>query len=159
MTRVLVAGVGNLFFGDDGFGCEVARRLSRTQPPSPEGGATFADFGVRGVHLAYELSSGYHAAVLIDAVRRGGRPGTLYVIDPDLDEKQGARPDPHGIDLAAVLALARALGPLPARIVVVGCEADDLDERIGLSEPVARAVEPAMALVQSLLREAEGARP
>jgi hydrogenase maturation protease len=157
MTRTLVAGVGNVFLGDDGFGCEVARRLAAA--PRPDG-VTVADFGIRGMHLAYELSSGaWDAAILVDAVARGGPAGTLYVIDPDggRSEQPSAIGDAHGIDLGAVFAMADTIGTPPPRVVVVGCEAAEIDERIGLSDAMERAVEPAIALVQSLWQE--GGRP
>ncbi len=153
MTQTLVAGVGNVFFGDDGFGCEVVRRLGAA--PVGEGVAV-VDFGIRGVHLAYELSSGaYDVAIIVDATCRGGRAGTLYVIDPDVDFQEAPVADAHGIHLGAVFAMTRTLGPRPARTVVVGCEVGELVERIGLSETMASAVDPAVALVQSML---DGAR-
>jgi len=151
MTRTLVAGVGNVFLGDDGFGCEVARRLAAA--PHPDGVAV-VDFGIRGMHLAYELSSGaWDAAILVDAVARGGPAGTLYVIAPDESSAQPAIGDAHGIDLGAVLTMADTIGTPPPRVVVVGCEAGDIDERIGLSDAMERAVAPAIALVQSLWQE------
>ena len=152
MMRTLVAGVGNVFLGDDGFGCEVARRLAAV--PRPDGVAV-VDFGIRGMHLAYELSSGaWDAAILVDTVARGGPAGTLYVIAPD--ESAVAEPaigDAHGIDLGDVFAMAGTIGTPPPRVVVVGCEAAELDERIGLSDAMERAVEPAIKLVQSLWQE------
>jgi hydrogenase maturation protease len=160
MTRTLVAGIGNVFFGDDGFGCEVARRL---RAGGPRDGVSVVDFGIRGVHLAYELTSGYDAAIIVDAVARGGRAGTLYVIDPELDGGGAPIADAHSIDLGAVFAMARTLGAPPARVVVVGCEAGGLADRIGLSDELAQAIEPAVALVQTLLqngvRAVEGDRP
>jgi hydrogenase maturation protease len=160
MTRTLVAGVGNVFFADDGFGCEVARRLG-ARPRAD--GVRVADFGIRGVHLAYELSSGYDAAIIIDAVSRGGPAGTLYVIAPDTGAGASAIADAHGIDLGAVFAMTRTLGAAPAQLLVVGCEAGELVERIGLSEAMERAVDPAVELVDSLLRDGaravEGERP
>jgi hydrogenase maturation protease len=150
MKRTLIAGVGNVFFGDDGFGCEVARRLGGLGGE----GVTVVDFGVRGLHLAYELSSGWDAAIIVDAVARGGRAGTLYVLEPDGEGEAGdVVADAHGVDLASVFAMTRTLGTPPPRVVVVGCEAAELEERIGLSDAVAQAVEPAVALVQSLLKE------
>ncbi len=150
MTRTLIAGVGNIFFGDDGFGCEVARRL---EAKLRRDGVAVVDFGIRGVHLAYELTSGdYETAIIIDAVARGGAAGTLYVIDPEL-AALAPQPvaDAHGIDLGAVFALTRTLGPTPARLLVVGCEAAELREQMGLSEKLERAVDPAVALVMTLL--------
>jgi hydrogenase maturation protease len=160
MSRTLVAGVGNVFFGDDGFGCEVARRMGTRRRAD---GVSVVDFGIRGVHLAYELSSGYDTAIIIDAVTRGGPAGTLYVIDPEVGAGQSAIADAHGVDLAAVFAMTRMLGATPAKLVVVGCEASELVERIGLSEAMARAVAAAVELVDSLLRDGahavEGERP
>jgi hydrogenase maturation protease len=150
VTRALVAGVGNVFFGDDGFGCEVARRLGAALAPD---GVVVADFGIRGVHLAFELSSGYDVVIIVDAVRRGGRAGTLYVIDPALEPDAAKIADAHGVDLGTVLAMARTLGSSPHRLFVIGCEAGDLGDHIGLSAPMRQAIEPAMALVQSLLRD------
>jgi hydrogenase maturation protease len=152
--RYLVAGVGNIFFGDDGFGCAVARELART----PLVQAKVADFGVAGIHLAYELLEGYEHAFLIDAAPRGGAPGTLYVIEPDGRVPSGS-PDPHGMDLSQVFAFAYALGGVTPPITIVGCEPAAIDEGIGLSPPVASAVEQAVALVRRLIgaRSAEAA--
>jgi hydrogenase maturation protease len=150
MKRTLIAGVGNVFHGDDGFGCEVARRL--LADPRPEGVAV-VDFGIRGVHLAFELTSGYDTIIIVDAVARGGRAGTLYIIDPELAGDSAAVADAHGIDLGAVFAMSRTLGTPPARVVVVGCEAGVLEERIGLSDELRRAIEPAVALVHTLLKD------
>ncbi len=151
MMRALVAGVGNVFFGDDGFGYEVARRL-----PAEEG-VTVLDSGIRGVHLAFELSSGWDLAIVIDAVSRGGEPGALYLLDPELESLPPATADAHGIDLGAVFAMARTLGAPPRRILVVGCEAAELGEHMGLSAPMTQAIEPAIALIQSLLRDGRNA--
>jgi hydrogenase maturation protease len=148
VTRTLVAGVGNVFFGDDGFGCEVARRLGAAAAID---GVAVTDFGIRGVHLAFELASGYDAAIIVDAVARGGPAGTLYVIDPEVDGARAIVADAHGIDLGAVFAMARTLGQPPERIVVIGCEVGDLGEHMGLSAPMLQAVDPAIALVKSLI--------
>jgi hydrogenase maturation protease len=149
MRRILVAGVGNIFFADDGFGPEVARRLAAR--PVPEG-VSVADFGVRGMHLAYELTSGYDEAIVIDAVARGGAPGTLYVIEPDLGGATGSvAADAHGVDLHAVFAMANTLGRPPARVRVVGCEARELTDRIGLSDSVGQSVQEAVTIVESML--------
>jgi len=151
MGRVLVAGIGNVFLGDDGFGVEVVQRLRR-EPPG--GDIDVADFGVRGIHLAYELADGkYDAAVLVDAVPRGGAPGTLYTIEPDADDNLAMdAADAHSLTPATVLAWLRRLGAR-CHIVIVGCEPQDLEESMGLSEPVAAAVEPAVAIVRRLLPE------
>jgi len=151
MTKTLVAGVGNVFFGDDGFGCAVAQKLAAA---GPRDGVTVVDFGIRGVHLAYELTSGYDFAIIVDAVARGGRPGTLYVLDPTVDD---AAPPPladgHGVALPAVFATMRTLGAPPARLRVVGCEAAELVERVGLSRTLTLAVGPAVTLVNTLLED------
>jgi hydrogenase maturation protease len=153
--RVLVAGVGNIFLGDDGFGVEVARRLAGE--PLPEG-VRVADFGIRGVHLAYELLDGYHTAILVDATRRGGPPGTVYVIEPEQPaardpDDAAAAPlmDAHAMEPDAVLGLLDLLGGSSVRVLVVGCEPAEVTERIGLSEPVERAVDDAVLMVRELL--------
>lgn len=144
--RYLVAGIGNIFFGDDGFGPAVATALAREQIDE----AKVKDFGVAGVHLAYELLDGYERAFVIDLVGRGGAPGTLYVIEPD-DDLPAGTPDPHGMDLTHVLAFASAIGGAIPPITIVGCEPAAVDEGIGLSPPVERAVEPAVVLVRRLI--------
>ena len=149
--RILVAGIGNVFMGDDGFGVEVVSRLARSKLPA---GVVVQDFGIRGLDLAYALA-GYDVAVFVDALPRGGTPGTLYVIEAELDE-QAAVPDAHGMDPVTVLALARELGdPLP-RVLVVGCEPTQIltledDVVAELSEPVRRAVGDATRMVETLL--------
>jgi hydrogenase maturation protease len=155
-ARTLIAGVGNVFLGDDGFGVEVARRLvADPLPPHVE----VADIGVRGVHLAYQLLDGYDTLVLVDATARGGAPGTLYLIEPDgpgAVEPEAAVLDGHRMTPDAVLGLIGSLcagtgTPPPRRIAVVGCEPACLDESLGLSEPVAAAVPRAVALVHQLI--------
>jgi hydrogenase maturation protease len=158
--RVLVAGVGNVFLGDDGFGVEVARRLATESLP---GWVRVADFGIRGVHLAYELLEGYEAAILVDAAPRGDAPGTVYVIEPDLDAHPGpdmqAEPgvlvDAHGMEPDTVFALLKALGGDIPKLLVVGCEPAEVSERMGLSPPVAGAVDQAVAVVCELIGEHE----
>ncbi|OKK22147.1 protease [Streptomyces sp. CB00455] len=154
--RTLVAGIGNVFLGDDGFGVEAVRELSAH--PLPDG-VEVVDFGVRGVHLAYQLLDGYDTLVLVDATARGGAPGTLYLIEAD---GRGAAPaggavlDGHHMSPDAVLAL---LGTLcagtgtspPRRTLVVGCEPACVEEGIGLSGPVAAAVPQAVRMVLELL--------
>jgi hydrogenase maturation protease len=149
---VLVAGIGNIFLGDDGFGVEVARELSRE--PLPEG-AQVKDYGIRGLHLAYHLLEGFRTVILVDALSRGAEPGTLFVLSPDAE---GWAPslDAHGMDPATVLATVRSLGGTLGRVLVVGCEPLDLEPHIGLSEPVARAVGEAVRMVRRLVCEARG---
>ncbi len=150
--RVLVAGVGNIFLGDDGFGVEVAGRID---PGSLPGEVQVADFGIRGIHLAYQLLEGYDSLVLVDAVRRGDPPGTVTIIehDPAGDAEGGtlAAMDAHGMDPAAVLAMAADMGASVGRVLVVGCEAADVEERIGLSPAVAEAVPRAVEAVTDLV--------
>ncbi|MFF7981268.1 hydrogenase maturation protease [Streptomyces sp. NPDC007901] len=161
MTRLLVAGVGNIFLGDDAFGPEVIRALAeRPLPP----GVRVRDFGIRGMDLAYELLDGWTVAVLVDAAARGHRPGTLSLVEPEPpDGASAAPPEAHGMDPAKVLALAAHLGdePLP-RVLVLACEPGALprgDEDIapGLTGPVrdavGRAVVALHALVPALLAD------
>jgi hydrogenase maturation protease len=148
----LVAGIGNIFLGDDGFGVEVANRLA-TQPQPP--GVRVADYGIRGMHLAYDLLAGYHATILVDAMPRGEAPGTVYVLDVgraphELSEQPV---DAHGMQPQAVLTLLASLGGDPGHVFVVGCEPADLGERIGLSAPVAAAVDQAVQAVVDLVAE------
>jgi hydrogenase maturation protease len=157
---VLVAGVGNVFLGDDGFGVEVARRLATAGLP---GWVRVADFGIRGVHLAYELLEGYEKAILVDATPRGEAPGTVYVIEPELDGQPdpaaqtgpGVLFDAHSMEPDAVFALLKALGGDLPKLLVVGCEPAEVSERMGLSRSVAGAVDHAVAVVRELIGEHE----
>jgi hydrogenase maturation protease len=154
--RILVAGIGNVFLGDDGFGVEVARRLSgRELPPRVE----VADFGIRGMDLAYALQADYDAVVFVDTAPRGEAPGTLSVIEPELDPGEVVI-DTHGMDPVRVLGLARALGRVPPRVLVVACEPERIvhgehdEDLVGeLSPPVAAAVDEAVQLVAELTAE------
>jgi hydrogenase maturation protease len=149
---ILVAGIGNIFLQDDGFGVEVAKRLADSELPE---GVKVADFGIRGVHLAYEmLDGGYDTTILIDATPRGEAPGTVYLIEPDLDNidtQQSASMDAHSMDPQVVFATLKSLGGSPRRVLIVGCEPLVIDDGIGLSEPVGRAVEEAVRLVHSVV--------
>ncbi|MEV6582654.1 hydrogenase maturation protease [Streptomyces sp. NPDC051582] len=161
--RVLVAGIGNVFLGDDGFGVETVRRLAEPGHEMPEH-VEVVDIGVRGVHLAYQLLDGYDTLVLVDATARGGPPGTLYLIEPAEPGSlapQGPALDGHQMSPDAVLALLDTLcagtGTSPPRqIRVVGCEPDCLEEGIGLSAPVAAAVPEAVRMVLDLVRRPDG---
>jgi hydrogenase maturation protease len=152
MTKTLVAGIGNIFNGDDGFGSEVAQRLSRRPMPA---GVRVEDYGIRGVHLAYELLEGYDLVVLVDALRRGDVPGTVYVIEPDVDLDGVAALDSHQMDPRAVLGMVAELGGRIGRLLLVGCEPADVGDGIGLSAPVAAAVDEAARVVEELLEEEE----
>jgi hydrogenase maturation protease len=152
--RVLVAGIGNMFLGDDGFGCAVAQTLA--DAPLPEG-VELRDFGVRGLDLAYELA-GYDAVVLVDAVPLDAEPGTVAVIEPLLGD-DAADIETHGMDPARVLRLARELGSLPPRTLVVGCrpltvaDPENGEVLVELSPPVQAAVETAASVVRTLVEE------
>ncbi|MFC4586249.1 hydrogenase maturation protease [Sphaerisporangium corydalis] len=148
--RILVAGVGNIFLGDDGFGVAVARLLAGRKLPE---GVVATDFGIRGVHLAYELTGGGHdCAILVDTVSRGGPPGTLYVLRPSPGETPGTFVDAHDMTPDAVLALADTLGGT-GQVLLVGCEPADVSPGMELSPPVAEAVGRAADLVLELIPE------
>jgi hydrogenase maturation protease len=148
--RVLVAGIGNLFLTDDGFGSEVARRLSRV--PLPEG-VKVVDYGIRGMHLAYDLLDGYAALVVVDALPGEGAPGDLSVLEVGPDDLGEGELDAHGMAPVAVLASLGQLGGSLPPTYVVGCLPADLGEGIGLTPPVAAAVAPAVELVLDVLHE------
>jgi hydrogenase maturation protease len=151
---VLVAGIGNVFLGDDGFGVEVVRRLLVEPEPLPAG-VRAADFGIRGVHLAYELLDGYDALVLVDALPQGGAPGTVYVFEPDPvgPPADGPAMDAHDMNPQAVLGLVRTLGGAVDRVVVVGCEPADVTDGMGLSPEVTAAVDQAVDTVREIAAE------
>jgi len=154
---ILVAGVGNIFLGDDAFGVEVARSLlRRTLPPH----VRVKDFGIRGFDLAYALLEPWRAVIVVDALPRRQAPGTLFVLEPDLSQfggpaVAGMELNPHGMDPVRVLNLALSLGPVTAQIFVVGCEphdfGDELEGRMGLSAPVQTVVEDASNMVEKLV--------
>ena len=153
--RVLVAGVGNVFLGDDGFGVEVVRRLAGRELPE---GVEVADFGIRAMDLAYALQDDYEVVVFVDAISRGEKPGTVYLLEPEIEDGGEVTLDTHGMDPVKVIQLSRALGAKPTRTLVVGCEpqvvvsGEDYDEMLmELSEPVGAAVEEAVQLVESLV--------
>ena len=148
-ARVLIAGIGNIFLGDDAFGVEVARRLAlRPLPP----GVRVVDFGIRGIDLTYALLENYNQVILVDAVQRGGKPGALCLIEPVL-ESAGAM-QTHEMTPAKALAAAKALGTVPANVIIVGCEPESFgseeEPRMGLSRVVEAAVEEAVALVEDM---------
>jgi hydrogenase maturation protease len=153
---ILVAGIGNVLLADDGFGVEAARLLAQRELPA---GVKVADFGIRGMDLAYELQEGWDVVVLLDALPRGEPPGTLSVIEHDPSDEQDGLLDPHAMDPLRVLALARVMGDVPPRVLVVGCEPAVIvppeDERLvmELSPPVRDAARRAVELVESLIEE------
>lgn len=145
---ILVAGIGNLFLGDDAFGVEVLRRLSSRELPE---GVRAVDFGIRGIDLTYALLESWDAVVFVDASRRGGEPGTLYVLEPAADGPPCI--EAHAMDPVRVLSFARMLGAVPQLLRVVACEPENVEEGIGLSPAVEAAVEPAIATVERLCAE------
>jgi hydrogenase maturation protease len=154
--RILVACIGNIFLGDDGFGVEVARRLAGR--PLPDG-VRVVDYGIRGLDLAYALLDGPEVTIFVDATPRGGAPGTVYVIEPELAEVSatgsgGAMVEAHGMDPMSVLRLVVSMGGKLERILLVGCEPATLggeEGAMGLSEPVQAAVDEAVAAIESLV--------
>ena len=150
--RMLVGGIGNIFLQDDGFGVEVVKRLAGESLPE---WVRVADFGIRGVHLAYEMLDGdYDAVILVDAASRGEEPGTVYLIEPDvetIDTRQPVSLDAHGMDPQVVLQTIKTLGGMRGRLYIVGCEPLETEEGIGLSSPVARGVEDAIKLVHNIV--------
>jgi hydrogenase maturation protease len=156
--NVLVAGVGNVLLGDDGFGVAVARLLMKRTWPA---GVHVREFGIRGIDFLYALSDGYGTAILVDAVSCGGQPGRLYVIEPGMAPAPATGPfafDPHRLDPVQVMDFVRATGARLGSLRVVGCEPARLMGDDGLtmelSEPVQAAVEPAVELVASLVERA-----
>jgi hydrogenase maturation protease len=151
--RVLVAGIGNIFLGDDGFGSAVVDRLARR--PLPEC-VRVEDYGIRGVHLAHDLlGGGYETVILVDAVARGGSPGTLYVIEPER-VAGGGDADAHAMTPDAVLAYVERLGGATGRVLVVGCEPATVDPEMGLSAPVSAALDEAVEMVSRLVSGTAG---
>jgi hydrogenase maturation protease len=150
LRSILVAGVGNAWLRDDGFGGEVARRLSARSLPA---GVSVMDAGTGGLDLAYEVMRGYDALVILDVSKQGGEPGTLYVMEPDEDEVHGGIEDgevinPHGMDPQTVLRFVKSLGAWPGRVVVIACEPAEVEEMgWGLSDSVSDAVDRAVGLV------------
>ena len=156
--RILIAGIGNIFLGDDGFGSEVARRLAGK---SFSDEVRVVDFGIRGFDLAYALMDGYDVTIFIDATPLGAAPGTLYTIEPDLSELNGLDSqqmmvETHGMNPMKVLSMVKTMGGEFKRILLVGCEPETLgpeEGQMGLSEPVAAAVDEAVRVVESLVTD------
>jgi hydrogenase maturation protease len=147
-SRILIAGIGNIFLGDDGFGSEVMRHVCGRVDGSH--GVRATDYGIGGMHLAYDLLEDWDALVLVDAIPNRGSPGTVHVFEADHESPDApAGLDAHSMDPVAVFASLRALGGTPPRTIVVGCEVADVSERMGLSEPVEAAVPEALRAVES----------
>lgn len=148
--RTLVAGVGNVLLGDDGFGPAVIAELLAADLPDE---VVVTDYGIGGIHLAYDVLDGWDALVVVDALGHGREPGTVSVVDLRSIATPGAQLDAHSMDPAAVLGALGALGgELPAQAVLVGCEPADTAERLGLSDPVRAAVGPAVTAVRDLVQ-------
>jgi hydrogenase maturation protease len=158
---ILVAGIGNIFLGDDAFGVEVVRRLANLQLPQS---VRVADFGIRGFDLAYALQDGYETTILVDACPHGEAPGTLYVIEPDLKalddlalnapEAPQAVMEAHTMNPVSVLRMARAMNIRLKNILLVGCEPETLggeEGQMGLSAPVEAAVDSGVKLLESII--------
>jgi hydrogenase maturation protease len=156
VKRILVAGIGNMWLGDDGFGGEVVKRLEARELPK---GTVVFDFGTGGLDLAYEVMRGYDALVLVDVTRQGGEPGTLYVMEALEEEVEAGIEDgqvlnPHAMDPQTVLRFVKTLGAWPGKVLVVACEPAEVGEMgFGLSEQVVRAVDGAVELVVETIGE------
>jgi hydrogenase maturation protease len=163
--RMMIAGVGNIFLGDDGFGVEVAQRLASAGLPD---WVRVADYGISGMHLAYDLAEGFETTILVDASPRGEPPGTVYVMElsaggptpasgaPAVPDDAGLQVlDAHGMQPDVVLGMLGMLGADAGRVLLVGCEPASIDARIGLSPPVTAAVDEAVRIVRDLVRAAE----
>ncbi len=156
LRKILIAGVGNAWLRDDGFGGEVARRLEQLSLPE---GVVVMDAGTGGLELAYEVMRGYDALVILDVSRQGGEPGTLYVMEPDEQSASGGIEDgevinPHGMDPQTVLRFVKSIGAWPGRVMVIACEPADVEEMgWGLTEQVKEAVDRAVTLVVETVEE------
>jgi hydrogenase maturation protease len=160
-SRMLVAGIGNIFLGDDGFGVEVARRLATEDLPE---WVRVADYGISGMHLAYDLANGYETTILIDATSRGDDPGTIYVIELDHSQTAGPAPDSpgggqlldaHGMQPDVVFRVLDMLGADAGKVLLVGCEPASVDYGIGLTTAVGEAVGEAVRVVKNLIATTE----
>ena len=151
MALVLIAGIGNIFLGDDGFGVEVARQLGTVALPET---ARVADFGIRGIHLAYDVvDRAYSDVILVDAVSRGAQPGTVFLMDLDSAESKLSAseiPDAHAMNPESVISLIRSICPTAPKLWLVGCQPAHLAEEMSLSPPVQRAIGEALIMVRSL---------
>ena len=154
--NILIAGIGNIFQGDDAFGCEVARRLAARSLP---GSARVVDFGIRGIDLTYALLDNPDLTIFIDATPQGGRPGTLYTMEPDLksiEQSSVEMLDTHSMQPLRVLRMVKMMGGRLGRILLVGCEPGDLggeEGRMGLTAAVESVVEEAADIVESLVSQ------
>lgn len=154
--RILIAGIGNIFMGDDGFGTEVARRLGgRSMPPE----VTLKDFGISGIDLTYALLDPYDLVIMVDACARGGEPGTLYLIEPEAGDGAPAPFEAHSMNPVNVLRTVRSMGGARGKILLVACEPTDLgpeEGKMGLSDPVDAAIGEAIGMIERLVAERLG---
>lgn len=156
--KILIAGIGNIFYCDDGFGCAAARELLRKQFPD---GVTVRDFGIRSYDLAYTLTDDFDVAILVDALPRGEEPGTVFLMEPDLDrlgELESCMANAHAMNPVAVLKMARSLGRFPEKLFIIGCEPEILDGEnedgeIDLSRKVRRAIPDAVKMAEWLVED------
>ena len=151
--KILVAGIGNIFQGDDAFGCEVVNLLAARKLPD---GVQLFDYGIRGLDLVYALMDNPDLAILIDATPRGEAPGTLYTIEPELEGDGPGEIQAHGMNPVQVLRAARAMGAKPGRVLLVGCEPGDLggeEGLMGLTAPVTAALNEAADIVEALIQK------
>ncbi len=156
--KILVAGIGNIFLGDDAFGCEVVKRLQARSWPEH---VHIIDFGIRGFDLAYALLEGYDITIFVDTTQRGQQPGTVYTIEPDVDEvatlnEQMAQVETHDMNPMKVLGMVKAMGGRFEKVLLVGCEPETFgpeEGQLGLSTTVAMAVNKAANVVESLIEE------
>ena len=158
---ILIAGIGNIFLGDDAFGCEVLKHLGQREWPE---NVRVVDFGIRGFDLAYTLLEGFDLTILVDATPRGEVPGTVYTIEPELSsldtlEAGSVVVETHGMNPLKVLSLVKSMGGQLNNVMLVGCEPQTFGPEeglMGLSEPVAAAVPAAVQIVESLVAKHEG---
>jgi hydrogenase maturation protease len=157
--RILIAGIGNIFFGDDAFGIEVVKELAARELPDS---VRVIDFGIRGYDLAWALTDGYDAVLLVDALPRGEPPGTVFLFEPDLSavvSSDVGQADAHAMNPVSILRLASTLGEINARILIVGCEPASLEceeGQIDLTPVVRAAVPEAVTLIESVISELLG---
>jgi hydrogenase maturation protease len=162
LRSILIAGVGNAWLSDDGFGGEVARRLEQRELPP---GVSVMDAGTGGLDLAYEVMRGYDGLVILDVSQQGGAPGTLYVMEPDEESVEGGIEDgtsinPHAMDPQTVLRFVKSIGAWPGRVVVIACEPAQVEQMgWGLSEQVGGSVERAVQLVLETIEELRAGAP
>lgn len=148
--RILVACIGNIFLSDDGFGVEVAKRLRQSRLPEA---VRVVDFGIRGFDLALALAGNYQTVIFVDAIKRGEAAGTLSLLEADLTQiEANVFADAHDLTPVKALAFANTLGAKIQRVLIIGCEAESLDEGMGLSAAVTQAVDEAFKMIEELLQ-------